>query len=225
MPTRRRVYYKFLKNNFFNVDTHFFDWLYQKKAFPPTPNELEQLYLEDEERVQRSIEWDRQEEAKQIAFKRKQKLIQGDDELLLLETLNSNEDSNTIDDFTPVPWKAVAKTRNELKKYHPPQEITEYFQEVEKGIIEEHSNYQKVIQNMGKDFDKAAHTDMLQKVYGVRNQYEIMQQYSYLFNNLDKTKPADMSDIPKEPPVYVDSYVQKNRERIMKEKQKRQRLV
>ena len=116
IPTRRRVYYKFFSTNKFHIDIHFVDWLFQRTAFPPTPNELNQLYLEDDRRTQRAIEWDKQENEKQVAYREKIKHLKKNEEQLLLEANSENSKGDvTIDTFKPIPWKVVAKTRADLK--------------------------------------------------------------------------------------------------------------
>lgn len=192
LPTRRRVYYRFFGTNKFHIDIHFVDWLFHRKAFPPTPNELDQLYLKDESRTRTALEWDEQEEAKQIEYREKQRLLkqQTNEDVRLLQTLGnaaflsillnisplihhrfmllnseSNKESESIDDFTPVSWKAVANTRSDLKRYTPPEAVTADFREYESGIIEEHKHYQTVINKMGKDYDKVAHIGKSFNIY------------------------------------------------------------
>jgi NADH:ubiquinone oxidoreductase subunit len=46
LPTRRMVIYKFLNENRFNIDPHFVGWLHRQDVLPPTPEELEKLYLD-----------------------------------------------------------------------------------------------------------------------------------------------------------------------------------
>ena len=58
LPTKRMVLYKFFDSNKFNVDPHFVGWLYRRDILPPTPEELEKLYLEHDAFRERAIEWD-----------------------------------------------------------------------------------------------------------------------------------------------------------------------
>ena len=183
---------------------------------------VDQLYLKDEERKQKALKWDQEEEARMIEYRKnnKNRDITGDDEQLLLDTLKGNEQADTIEEFVPVPWKVVAKTKQELKRYNPPEEVTTYLRDVESGVVEEHKNYQEVIKKMGKDYDKIADTNMRIEVSAIRHNYVTMQHYGYLFDDHDTDKPLPASELTREPPVYVDSYVEKNRERIMQKKEK-----
>lgn len=187
LPTRRRVYYKFFSTNKYHIDVHFLDWLHHRVAFPPDKQELEQLYIEDEDRKQKSLRWDKEEEKKQIAYRNKLQQIGKDPEQLLLETSEeqNQRDEVTIETFKPVPWKAVAKTKDELRRYVPPEEIREQFLAIEEGIIEEHKNYQDYLKSKGKDKDRIAEAKMLKQVHELRFNYEHMQKYAYLANEGD----------------------------------------
>ena len=61
LPTRRIVLYKFFDTNKFHQDVHFVGWLRKQETFAPTPEQLENLYLEHDAFVERGIEWDRKE--------------------------------------------------------------------------------------------------------------------------------------------------------------------
>jgi NADH:ubiquinone oxidoreductase subunit len=58
LPTKRMVMYKFFSNTKFNVDPHFLDWLNRREMLPPSPDELEKMYLEHDAFVARAIDWD-----------------------------------------------------------------------------------------------------------------------------------------------------------------------
>jgi NADH:ubiquinone oxidoreductase subunit len=59
IPTRRIVLYNFNKdNNKFEQDPHFLGWLRRNEQIAPTPETLEQLYIEHDAFVERGIEWD-----------------------------------------------------------------------------------------------------------------------------------------------------------------------
>lgn len=45
LPTKRIVLYKFFDTNKFHNDPHFLGWLFRQDILPPTPEELEKLYL------------------------------------------------------------------------------------------------------------------------------------------------------------------------------------
>jgi len=46
LPTKRIVLYKFFDTNCFHQDPHFVGWLRRNEILPPTPEKLEELYLE-----------------------------------------------------------------------------------------------------------------------------------------------------------------------------------
>ena len=58
LPTKRIVLYKFGDTNYFDQDPHFVGWLRKNEILPPTPEELERLYLEHDAFIQRALEWD-----------------------------------------------------------------------------------------------------------------------------------------------------------------------
>ena len=63
LPTKRIVLYKFFDTNCIHQDPHFVGWLRRNEILPPTPEELERLYLEHDAFVQRGIEWDEEQRA------------------------------------------------------------------------------------------------------------------------------------------------------------------
>lgn len=144
LPTRRRVYYKFFSGNKFHIDVHFLDWLYHRKSLPPSPHELETLYLKDEERMKKAFEWDKQEEKKQLAYKEKIAKVGLPSTEQVLQQLEeqANDDNLTIEQFKPVPWKVVAETKAELKKYVPPEDYKQELLKLESELIDEHNRYQ-----------------------------------------------------------------------------------
>ena len=50
--------YKFFETNSFHQDPHFLGWLRRNEILPPSPDELERLYLEHDAFIQKGIEWD-----------------------------------------------------------------------------------------------------------------------------------------------------------------------
>lgn len=73
LPTKRIVLYKFFDTNCFHQDPHFLGWLRRNELLPPTPEELEKLYLEHDSFIQRGIEWDKEQQALIDEFNRKKK--------------------------------------------------------------------------------------------------------------------------------------------------------
>ena len=61
LPTRRIVLYKFLDGNRFHQDPHMVGWLRKNEMIAPTPEQLEQMYLDHDAFVERGLEWDRSE--------------------------------------------------------------------------------------------------------------------------------------------------------------------
>ena len=61
LPTKRIVLYRLYDTHRFKVDVHFIGWLHKRKDRVPTPEELEILYLADEEFRRRGIQWDEQQ--------------------------------------------------------------------------------------------------------------------------------------------------------------------
>lgn len=185
LPTRRRVYYKFYSGNKFHVDVHFIDWLYRRTALPPSRSELEQLYIEDEERTAKALEWDQTEERKQIKYRNQmeaQKQLGMSTEELQLETLErqNSEDLVSLEEFKPVPWEVVQKTRPELRQYLPSEEYKQSLLAAEEGVIEEEKDYQEYIKSKGKDFDDISFVKTFTKVHEIRHHYEELQKYGYI---------------------------------------------
>ena len=53
--------YKFEDGNRFHQDPHFIGWLRKNEMIAPTPEQLEQLYLNHDAFIERAIDWDRNE--------------------------------------------------------------------------------------------------------------------------------------------------------------------
>ena len=73
LPTKRIVLYKFFDTNCFHQDPHFIGWLRKNEVLPPTPEELERLYLEHDAFIQRGIAWDEEQKLIIEEFDRKKK--------------------------------------------------------------------------------------------------------------------------------------------------------
>ena len=58
LPTRRLVLYKFFSTNKFHIDPHFQGWLHRQDTVPPTPEELQRLYLAHDEFQMKALMWD-----------------------------------------------------------------------------------------------------------------------------------------------------------------------
>jgi len=220
LPTRRRVYYNFFGTNKFHIDVHFIDWLFQRTTLPPTRDELRQLYVEDDSRHRKALEWDQGEEAKQLAYKEKLRKLSTDPETYMLETneQHNNQEGVNLESYKPIPWVAAAKDIKELRKYHPTEEVTERVISIEQGIIEEHEKYQAYLKSKGRDLDKIAKSKMMVQVSKVRYDYEEMQKFSYLFEGIDTSRETiPLSELNKKP-TYLDPYLNRH-EIYLKEKE------
>jgi len=62
LPTKRVVMYKLFEVNNYHNDPHFFSWLHGGADKPPTPEELQFLYLVDDQRKRKAIAWDVEQE-------------------------------------------------------------------------------------------------------------------------------------------------------------------
>ena len=75
LPTRRIVLYKFFDTNKFHIDTHFLGWLRRNEMLPPSPEQLEQLYLEHDAFMERALQWDKEQELIIREWDQKKKLL------------------------------------------------------------------------------------------------------------------------------------------------------
>ena len=88
LPTRRIVLYKHYEYNNFHNDPHFNAWVHYRIDKAPTAEELQLLYLEDDQRKRRAIAWDLQQE--QLIQESKQKTQEVTDKIKA-ETLETSE--------------------------------------------------------------------------------------------------------------------------------------
>ncbi len=72
LPTRRVVVNNMKGFNKWDDDPIMLGWLQKRRAIPPSQEELEKMYLENEEFQRRGLEWDRKEQAMIDAWKKKQ---------------------------------------------------------------------------------------------------------------------------------------------------------
>jgi hypothetical protein len=72
LPTRRVVVNNMKSFNKWDDDPLMLSWLQKRRAVPPTQEELEKMYIEQEEFSRRGLEWDRQEQAMIDAWKSRQ---------------------------------------------------------------------------------------------------------------------------------------------------------
>lgn len=110
LPTKRVVLNNMKFFNSWDDDPIMMGWLQQKYHAPPSQEELEQKYIEQEEFVRRGMEWDRKEQEWIEAWKNKQK-----------EAVESErEETQAIGDketFEPGKWnKLISQTENSLVK-------------------------------------------------------------------------------------------------------------
>lgn len=110
LPTRR-VVINFQKSfNKWDDDPFMMSWLQKRRLVPPTQEELEKMYIENEEFQRRGLEWDRKEQAMIDEWKRKQK-----------EAIESEKKETKAigegETFTPGVWdrnKEILNSKNAL---------------------------------------------------------------------------------------------------------------
>lgn len=73
LPTKRVVINNQKGFNKWDDDPYMLSWLERRRNIPPTQEELEKMYLDNEEFQRRGLEWDRKEQALIDEWKRKQK--------------------------------------------------------------------------------------------------------------------------------------------------------
>jgi hypothetical protein len=132
LPTRRVVINNLKGFNKWDDDPLMSGWLQKRRAIPPTQEELEKMYIEQEEFARRGLEWDRQQQAMIDAWKSKQK-----------EALEKErKETGAIGDgmsFEPGAWnRKIEKTENislNNSTIDPGQELVEV-KETEGKVIE-----------------------------------------------------------------------------------------
>lgn len=163
LPTRRLVTYNFFQQNKWHIDVHFQDWLFKRKALPPTPHELNQLYLEDEERMHNALEWDLQEE-----------------QAVLKEKYEKETEMLAGEEFVPATW-GVDPQLPELKKYYPEPSFRENLQTLDQIVKQEHEDYQAARLKMNKEYNHIAFQEMQLERAGIAYDMEEHQMYNYKF--------------------------------------------
>ena len=73
LPTSRVVNYKFFSHNKFHIDVHFTAWLHKRDLIPPSPEQLEQLYIDHDAFIERALNWDKEQKEMIEAFDRRKK--------------------------------------------------------------------------------------------------------------------------------------------------------
>jgi hypothetical protein len=73
LPTRRVVLNNMKSFNTWDDDPFMLSWLQKRRLTPPTQEELEKMYIENEEFQRKGLEWDKKEKLLLEAWKNKQK--------------------------------------------------------------------------------------------------------------------------------------------------------
>lgn len=73
LPTRRIVHLNMESFNKWSDDPIMTGWLQRRRLTPPTQEELEKMYIEQEEFTRRGLEWDKKENELLEAFRKKQR--------------------------------------------------------------------------------------------------------------------------------------------------------
>jgi hypothetical protein len=127
LPTRRVVLNNMKSFNKWDDDPFMLSWLQRRRQNPPTQEELERMYIEQEEFQRRGLEWDRKEQAMIDEWKRKQK-----------EALDSErKETKAIGEgetFSPGVWDKNTAKIDSFANYQPNQLIE--VKEEEKRIVE-----------------------------------------------------------------------------------------
>ncbi|KRX02098.1 hypothetical protein PPERSA_03160 [Pseudocohnilembus persalinus] len=75
LPYKREV--EFIDKNSFELnDQAYYLWLNKRQESPPTEEEVQKYYFEEAMRIQRGIEWDKQQEMERLIFLQKRKEVQ-----------------------------------------------------------------------------------------------------------------------------------------------------
>lgn len=132
LPTRRVVINNLKGFNKWDDDPLMSGWLQKRRAIPPTQEELEKMYIEQEEFARRGLEWDRQQQAMIEAWKSKQR------EALEKERKETGAIGDG-DSFQPGAWnRKIEKTESislNNSSIEPGQELVEV-KETEGKVIE-----------------------------------------------------------------------------------------
>lgn len=109
LPTRRVVINNQKGFNKWDDDPYMMSWLQRRRQNPPSQEELEKMYLDNEEFQRRGLEWDRKEQALIDEWKKRQKEVE-DKERKETKALGTGET------FEPGVWerKKIDKEENAL---------------------------------------------------------------------------------------------------------------
>jgi len=124
---------------------HFIGWLRRNELFAPTPEELEQLYLDHDAFQERALEWDKKEQLLIAEYERQKRLNQTEEPAQVEEgeqNVQSWDPSKGKDDEGEV---AVVSEIDQIEQEY----LKEYYDLVEKDKA------------AGKDFNKLRHDQMM----------------------------------------------------------------
>ncbi|CAD8177166.1 unnamed protein product [Paramecium octaurelia] len=99
LPTKREIRFKDDRERIVN-DLAYYDWLYKRIEQPPTEEQVEQFYKEEQLRFQRAREWDEQQEKMMLAFYEQRKIREEQYKKAYLEQKNFNQNSEVFAEIT-----------------------------------------------------------------------------------------------------------------------------
>ena len=158
--------YKFFDTNCFHQDPHFVGWLRRNEILPPTPEKLEELYLEHDAFIQRGIEWD--EEQKRLIQEFKDKKVE----------LDEKYDRPDLS-ASPKDWIPGTKAADELAEAETSEvQVRDEIDEMQKVYLDEfHKVYEKD-KAAGKDLNNLAIEELKRAHYF----FEYMRTSQRLYN-------------------------------------------
>lgn len=111
LPTRRVVLNNMKSFNTWDDDPFMLSWLQKRRVTPPTQEELEKMYIENEEFQRRGLEWDKKERELIEAWKSKQR------EAIEKERKETNAIGDGVN-FEPGAWDKMKKIEENLDETH-----------------------------------------------------------------------------------------------------------
>eukprot|EP00347_Sterkiella_histriomuscorum_P001917 403370172 len=215
LPTRRMVIYKFFDTNKFNIDPHFVGWLHRRDNQPPTPEELEKLYLEHDAFLERALNWDEEQIVMIEDYQRKKKQLEEKYEKEKFQLLEQGDQmfklENWVPGTKPSSFYENGKQDNQLVEVGTSEimEVNE-IDMLERMFFEEYKMISEKDKDRNKDFNRLAYEEMkLAKYYFnyLRTQQKLQQLADdRKTGNLLKTKSvyataADISQSVAQTPV------------------------
>jgi len=177
LPTKRIVLYKFFDGNQFVSDVHFISWLHRRQQLPPTPEDLERLYMTHDDFIKRGIEWDKKEKEISQLYQKNKKVNLIDQEIKKEKAaLEGKLKVTSSDDFTPEKW--IAPKRKEKRNYEVPHHDVNLLKSLE---IDLENMTQKAFKE--HTFDIVLMGEKMNQVYKARYEEKLDYMYGYLHSS------------------------------------------